>query len=99
MKIEQFKNKNQFIIRDEGKIFLQSYDSLVAKIENGVLYLGDDWDYSQTTLRHLYAFFDEIARYSCDYIGNSELFDKILESKNKKATVKEMLDVGLFRKM
>ena len=97
MKLQQFKHQNQFIIRGEGETVFQSYNSTIAVIKNGVLTLGSDWDYSQTTLRHLYMFFDEIARYECDYINNSDLFDKILNAKNKKAFVQNLIDVGLFR--
>lgn len=60
MKVQQFYNKNQFLIRDNGTLYLQSYDSIVAKIDNsGVLSLGSDWDYSHTTLKHLYLFLSD----------------------------------------
>ena len=69
MKAEQFKVKNQFIIRGGNKIIFQSYDSTIAAVDNGSITLGTDWDYSRTTLKYLYAFLDEQAR----YIVNAEL--------------------------
>ena len=60
MKIKQFYNKNQFTIENDGDIFLQSYKSIVCKIDkNGTITLGKDWDYSQTTRKHLYLFLRE----------------------------------------
>lgn len=64
MTIQQFYHNNQFIIKDDyGNIYLQSYDSVVARIANDcTLTLGTNWNYSNTTLRHLYRFIDE---YGC----------------------------------
>ena len=48
---------NQFIITNNGAIYFQSYNSVVAKIErNGKLVLSSYWDYSRTTSKHLYIF-------------------------------------------
>lgn len=42
---------------DKTVILLRSYDSTsVARITNGVLELLTDWNYSQTTRRHLRSF-------------------------------------------
>lgn len=60
IKVEQFYHANQFIIKDENGVYFQSYDSLIAWIdENKNLTLGYHWDYSNTTLRHLYLFMNE----------------------------------------
>lgn len=59
LKIEQFEHKNQFIITTPNAYFLQSYNSTVARVTRGEqsgLALGSDWDYSNTTLRHVYEF-------------------------------------------
>lgn len=64
MKVTQLINNNgnpaanHFIIQcSNGDTVLQSYDSLVAKIDkNGNVTLGPDWDYSNTTLKHLKTF-------------------------------------------
>lgn len=64
MTIQQFYHNNQFVVTDDyGNIYLQSYNSVVARIANDrTLTLGTDWNYSNTTLRHLYRFIDE---YGC----------------------------------
>ena len=60
MRVRQFYNKNQFIITGDSKIVFQSYNSTCAVInKKGDLILGYDWDYSHTTLKHLYLFLDE----------------------------------------
>lgn len=53
--------RNQFVIETEKAIYFQSYQSVVAKIEyvknvGRVLTLGEDWDYSTTTSKHLHTF-------------------------------------------
>ena len=48
---------NQFIIKTPKAIYFQSYRSVVAKIDkNGRLILSENWDYSNTTRKHLYIF-------------------------------------------
>lgn len=63
MKVSQFYNKNQFIIRDEEskKVYLQSYNSMIAIWDRNkkTLTLGRNWDYSKTTSKHLYLFIDD----------------------------------------
>ena len=44
---------NQFHLRFENGRVFQSYDSLIAIILNGVIYLGSDWNYSRTTMKYL----------------------------------------------
>ena len=49
--------KNQFVIFDNGNIYFKSYNSTIAKITlNKNLILGKHWNYSNTTLKHLYEF-------------------------------------------
>lgn len=94
MKVKQFINKNQFVIEGEGKTIFQSYDSTIAKIENRSLTLYPDWDYSKTTLKHLYLFLDY---YLClldfDY---RTLVLEVLNSSNKKQTINKLINKGLF---
>ena len=64
MKVEQFYRANQFRLYGEGKNCLQSYNSLVVKIEldnynKQKITLGRDWDYSTTTSKHVYLFLEE----------------------------------------
>lgn len=58
-KVEQFYNKNQFRIYGEGENSLQSYDSLVCTINDLEIILGRDWDYSNTTSKHVYLFLED----------------------------------------
>ncbi len=44
---------NHFIIRDNGTEYLQSYQSIVVKTDDTGVTFGLDWDYSNTTLKHL----------------------------------------------
>jgi len=63
LKVEQLYNKNQFVVEDNAHnvVYFQSYNSLVAKYERTTktLTLGYDWDYSNTTRKHLYIFIRE----------------------------------------
>lgn len=47
---------NQFVVKINGAIYFQSYDSVVAKYENDVVTLGPMWDFSNTTRKYLYIF-------------------------------------------
>lgn len=94
MKVEQLENKNQFIIlSDDGDVEFQSYNSRIAKInKNGTLELSSRWDYSKTTLKHLYIFLD---RY---FYNINEFIQKELKSilykncRNKKASIQKLID-------
>jgi hypothetical protein len=66
VKVQQMKNrngnevKNQFIIKTENSVFFQSYDSIIAKKENGKVILDQNyWDYSQTTGKYRNIFLNE----------------------------------------
>lgn len=69
MKVKKFLHDNQFIIDDDKFYYLQSYNSIVARVEKHYnnITLGVDWDYSKTTLKHLYAFLEEYANYYIPY--------------------------------
>lgn len=82
MKVCQFMNKNQFEIRDNNKLYLQSYYSLVVEISNGKIILGRDWDYSTTTSKHVYAFLKEYS--NIGFYG----------VKNKRAYVNKLIKEG-----
>jgi hypothetical protein len=62
MKTTQFHNKNQFLIVSEKEITFQSYESTIAVYdkENETVTLGSKWDFSLTTMKHLYLFISEI---------------------------------------
>lgn len=91
MKVEQFYNKNQFIIKNENEIYLQSYESTVAKIsENGILWLGHDWDYSKTTLKYLYLFINEYKYKLQEYLYNN--LRNLQDITNKKKYIQKLID-------
>lgn len=52
-KVEQFENKNQFVIKWNDYELFQSYDSRIALKTWGVVYVDPDYCfYSNTTSRH-----------------------------------------------
>lgn len=81
---------NQFIIRTPKAIYFQSYQSVVAKIDNNSnLILSENWDYSNTTRKHLYIFLRMYGyRYLCsaknmrNAIKDKEVILKKVESLN-----------------
>lgn len=94
MKIYNLENKNQFVILgNNGEIEFQSYDSLIARInKNGTLTLSSRWDYSRTTLKHLYIFLD---KYFCniDNYMQKELKDVLYgKCSNKRASIQKLID-------
>lgn len=95
MRVEQFYNKNQFIITDNenGKIVFQSYDSKIAEIDKeGNLTLFRDFDYSHTTRKHLYLFLSDY-RYNMVLDLQYKIF-VVLNSKNKRKALQRLIDSG-----
>ena len=79
MRIEQIKNNQIKIFDDLGNIFLQSYKSVVCKIDKaGNITLGKNWDYSITTLKYLYQFILDITGEKL----NSKSIKKLIEQGN-----------------
>lgn len=94
MKVENLENKNQFIILgDNGEIEFQSYSSRIAKInKSGSLELSSRWDYSKTTLKHLYIFLDKYF-YNLDNFIQKELKSILYENcSNKRASIQKLID-------
>lgn len=62
MKIYQLINdkgisaRNQFVVVKDGKTYFQSYKTMIAEVNKDKVTLSNDWDYSRTTLKHLYIF-------------------------------------------
>ena len=81
MRISNFMHMNQYNIEVNNVVYFQSYESTIAKVhyENGakVLTLGRDWNYSNTTLRHLYAWLYE--NFNC-WQGRKKDVEKMLAS-------------------
>lgn len=93
MKVQNFYNKNQFIIFGEDAIVtFQSYNSIIAKIDkNGTLLLDNDWNYSKTTLKHLYLFINDYFNLLGDF--TQKLFGyEFNNNKNKKAYIQKLID-------
>ena len=93
MKVQNFYNKNQFVIfGSDAIVTFQSYNSIIAKIDkNGTLFLGNEWNYSKTTLIHLYLFINDYF----DLLDNftQKLFSyEFNNSKNKKAYIQNLID-------
>ena len=66
MKITNLKSSrgnavpNQFTIETDNAIYLQSYESIIAKVENDIIYLDSKfWNYSRTTTTYLNQFLGE----------------------------------------
>ena len=48
---------NQFVVKLNGNIFYQSYDTIIAKKDkDGHIFITEKWQYSKTTSKHLYIF-------------------------------------------
>lgn len=94
MLVKQLENKNQFIILgNSGEIEFQSYNSLIARIgKNGDLSLSSHWDYSRTTLKHLYIFLDKYFSNLDDFMQKE--LKKILygNCNNKRASIQKLID-------
>ncbi len=77
--VEQLINKNQFVLFVERKIIFQSYDSIIAEIdEHGNVTLGRRWDYSQTTRKHLYMFLRKYSKFVL--INSSKEVKRLIKS-------------------
>ena len=89
MKVSQFYNKNQFVIEGQGVTTFQSYDSTIAIIDSkNHLTLGCDWDYSNTTRKHLYLFLN-------DYSYNATIQEALQET-NKRKAIQKLIDDGFI---
>ena len=93
MKVRQLENKNQFVMGNDKITIFQSYDSIIAIVDkdNKTLTLGCDWDYSRTTLKHLYIFIEEEVL----FYMTTELKEEIrqaLNSANKRQAIQKLID-------
>lgn len=48
--------RNQFVVEKDGKTYFQSYNTMIAEVNKDKVTLSKDWNYSNTTLKHLYIF-------------------------------------------
>ena len=98
-KVQQFYNKNQFIVNTEKEITFQSYDSTIATInkKTGVLTFGADWDYSKTTLKHLYLFLNDYKNEIEGFIYSRIFHNGFDTSKNKRAFLQNLIDNKIIK--
>lgn len=67
------KIANQFIIKDGNRIFFQSYQSIIVKIEDNKIYLDEYyWNYSRTTSKYRSNFLGESTKETINKIKNGE---------------------------
>lgn len=95
MKVKEMSN-NAYVITnfETGETVLQSYNSTVAKIlkpfgkdDFYLITLGKHWDYSVTTLKHVYNFLLEYAP--------KEL--NLLNSRTKKRSIENLIKLGVIQ--
>lgn len=94
-KVEQFYNKNQFIIKTNNNIIFQSYNSIICILTDGENkpVFGSDWDYSKTTLKHLYLFLEyHLKNYNCNYYLKRNILNILEYSKNKRADLQKLIN-------
>lgn len=98
-KVQQFYNKNQFVIDTKKEITFQSYDSTIATInkKTGVLTFGVDWDYSYTTRKHLYLFLQEYEWNIEKYTYSKIFYGGFDYSKNKRAFLQNLIDNKIIK--
>lgn len=91
LKVENFYNKNQFLIREGEKLILQSYNSIVAIWDNEkqTLVLGKDWGYSRTTTKHIYLFI-------YDFVRNSKI-KEVNEKTNKRDFINKLIKENIIK--
>lgn len=78
MKIKSI-TKNQYLVYTSGKVYLQSYDSVVACKsvgENPILY--KNWDYSRTTMKYVSKFLSDVFK---KHITKKEIIKLVKENK------------------
>lgn len=100
MNIKQSYNKNQFIIEDgTNEKWLQSYNSTVAHItKSGRLEFGIDWNYSKTTLKHLYLFIQDYSLnldnnfYKLIFTNKNGAHCTLYDRQNKKAFFEKLVN-------
>lgn len=84
--VSQLENKNQFVITTPKATYFQSYESVVAKYDHktNTLFVNKDWDYSNTTRKHLYIFV-------CEYCIVPYVASELEYSKNKRKTMLKLI--------
>lgn len=88
MRVEQMINNkgngamNQFIIYgDNGEVTFQSYESMIATVDenNKTLLVGDDYNYSATTSKHRKIFFNDYVPYKLSGLADTKKLEKAIK--------------------
>lgn len=89
MKVENMKSErtgkavaNQFVITDNehNATWFQSYTSVIALVNNGILFIDEDrWDYSRTTAKYRNSFISEY--YNSEYASAAGIAAGVKEGK------------------
>lgn len=98
MKVKQLENKNQFLMEDEKQAIFQSYDSIIAIYdkEKHILTFGCDWDYSKTTLKHLYIYLRDVIYYNMTPEQRQNIMEA-LQSANIKKAIQKLIDKNIIQ--
>lgn len=72
---------NQFIIRGDGVITFQSYQSEIITLDSDlkIIFVGDDYDYSVTTGKYRNIFFRDYAPYELRDLQNLDTLRKAIK--------------------
>ena len=81
---------NQFIIKTKKATYFQSYRSVVCKWDGINIVLSTDWDYSNTTRKHLYMFLRQYGFYNL-----SSAKDMRKAIKNKEVILKKVSSLNI----
>lgn len=89
--IYQLDHINQLVVDSDNYSMFQSYRSLIAIYdkENRRLCLGRDYDYSSTTMRHLYQFI-------LWYTSACDIKDALNNTSNKRKTLARLIKEGVI---
>jgi hypothetical protein len=88
---------NQFQIETPNAIYLQSYDSIIAKKEGGNTYLDERyWNYSRTTSKYRSLFLGESTKETQNKINNSVYILTDLNS-TPSNTASNIIDFKFFK--
>lgn len=89
MRVENMKSErtgravaNQFVITDNERnaVWFQSYTSVIALVNNGILFLDKNkWDYSRTTAKYRNSFIRDY--YNSEYASAEGIKEGIKEGK------------------
>ena len=81
---------NQFIIKTKKAVYFQSYDSVVCKLDGINIVLSTNWEYSNTTRKHLYIFLRQNGYYNL-----SSAKDMRKAIKNKEVILKKVPSLNI----